>query len=48
MTMYHKILIALSLVIILAIVASCARPQPYGEDIWNGLDYINTRNKEVK
>lgn len=37
MTMYHRILIALCLVIILGIVASCARPQPYGEDIWIGV-----------
>lgn len=43
MTMYHRILIGLCLVIILGIVASCARPQPYGEDIWKGLDYINKR-----
>jgi len=38
---YHRILIALCLVIILGIVASCARPQPYGEDIWLGLEHIN-------
>lgn len=48
MTMYHRILISLCLVIILAIVASCARPQPYGEDIWLGLEHVNTRNKEMK
>ncbi len=41
MTMYQRILIALCLVIILGIVASCARPQPYGEDIWLGLEHIN-------
>lgn len=40
MNMYHRILIAMCLVIIMAIIASCARPQPYGEDIWVGLREI--------
>ena len=46
MTMYHRILIGLCLVIILGIVASCARPKHYGEDIWLGLEHVNKESGE--
>lgn len=37
MTMYHRILIAMAFIVVIALVASCARPQPYGEGIWIGV-----------
>lgn len=38
MTIYYKILVGLALAVVLAAVLfGCARPQPYGEDIWIGL-----------
>lgn len=37
MTMYYRILIALAFIAIIALLVSCARPQPYGEDIWIGV-----------
>lgn len=40
MTMYHRILITLAIVVILAVVfnlVGCARHQPMGEDIWIGV-----------
>lgn len=37
MTMLHRILISLAFIAIIALIFGCARPQPYGEDIWVGV-----------
>lgn len=38
MAIYYKILVGLAFAVVLgAVLFGCARPQPYGEDIWLGL-----------
>lgn len=43
MAMYYRILIALAFIAIVALIFGCARPQPYGEDIWVGVREVERR-----